>query len=220
MLSFNRDVDILLVKEMALKYLKECKDSTEEARVVKIIQEANGQLRPFVHLHIVENIQLAELKRRELLEKLETCDYRKIVSNLKASRTIIHHPNFEYQGCVHENNWRTIEEKFVSIDQMLDGLVADKVTIELETFNGTSPHGIERLQKALALKAELDVRIDHKKCDESSPEPVKAADLKMTVKVDGETLIKQMLKINEAWGKNLQQQLEDIQEAHYRGEGK
>lgn len=220
MLSFNRDVDILLVKEMALKYLKECKDSTEEARVVKIIQEANGQLRPFVHLHIVENIQLAELKRHELLEKLETCDYRKIVSNLKASRTIIHHPNFEYQGCVHENNWRTIEEKFVSIDQMLDGLVADKVTIELETFNGTSPHGIERLQKALALKAELDVRIDHKKCDESSPEPVKAADLKMTVKVDGETLIKQMLKINEAWGKNLQQQLEDIQEAHYRGEGK
>lgn len=220
MLSFNRDVDILLVKEMALKYLKECKDSTEEARVVKIIQEANGQLRPFVHLHIVENIQLAELKRHELLEKLETCDCRKIVSNLKASRTIIHRPSFEYQGCVHENNWRTIEEKFVSIDQMLDGLVADKVTIELETFNGTSPHGIKRLQKALALKAELDVRIDHKKCDESSPEPVKAADLKMTVKVDGETLIKQMLKINEAWGKNLQQQLEDIQEAHYRGEGK
>lgn len=220
MLSFNRDVDILLVKEMALKYLKECKDSTEEARVVKIIQEANGQLRPFVHLHIVENIQLAEFKRRELLEKLETCDYRKIASNLKASRTIIHHPNFEYQGCVHENNWRTIEEKFVSIDQMLDGLVADKVTIELGTFNGTSPHGIERLQKALALKAELDVRTDRKKCDESGPEPVKAADLKMTVKVDGETLIKQMLKINEAWGKNLQQQLEDIQEAHYRGEGK
>lgn len=220
MLSFNRDVDILLVKEMALKYLKECKDSTEEARVVKIIKEANGQLRPFVHLHIVENIQLAEFKRRELLEKLETCDYRKIVSNLKASRTIIHHPNFEYQGCVHENNWRTIEEKFVSIDQMLDGLVADKVTIELGTFNGSSPHGIERLQKALALKAELDARNDLKKCDESSPEPVKAADLKMTVKVNGETLIKQMLKINEAWGKNLQQQLEDIQEAHYRGEGK
>lgn len=220
MLSFNRDADILLVKEMALKYLKECKDSTEEARVVKIIQEANGQLRPFVHLHIVENIRLADFKRRELLEKLETCDYRKIVSSLKASRTIIHRPNFEYQGCVHENNWQTIEEKFVSIDQMLDGLVADKVTIELGTFNGASPHGIERLQRALALKAELDARIDRKKCDESGPEPVKAVDLKMTVKVDGEALIKQMLKTNEAWGKNLQQQLEDIQEARYRGAGK
>lgn len=220
MLSFNRDADILLVKEMALKYLKECKDSTEEARVVKIIQEANGQLSPFVHLHIVENMRLAEFKRRELLEKLETCDYRKIVSSLKASRTIIHHPNFEYQGCVHENNWRTIEEKFVSIDQILDGLVADKVTIELGTFNGASPHGIERLQRALALKAELDARIDHKKCDESGPEPLKAVDLKMTVKVDGEALIKQMLKTNEAWGKNLQKQLEDIQESRYRGAGK
>lgn len=220
MLSFNRDADILLVKEMALKYLKECKDSTEEARVVKIIQEANGQLRPFVHLHIVENIRLADFKRRELLEKLETCDYRKIGTSLKASGTIIHRPNFEYRGCVHENNWRTIEEKFVSINQVLDGLVADKVTIELDTFNGTSPHGVERLQKALALKAELDARIDRGKCDNVEPKTVKAADLKMTVNVDSETLIKQMLKINEAWGKNLQQQLEDIQEARYRGAGK
>lgn len=211
MLKFNRDADILLVKEMALKYLKECKDSTEEVRVVKIIQEANGQLSPFVHLHIVENIRLAEFKRRELLEKLETCDYRKIVSSLKTSGAIIHRPNFEYQGCVHENNWQTIEEKFVSINQVLDGLVADKVTIELGTFNGTSPHGIERLQKALVLKAELDARIDRKKCDEAGPEPVKAVDLKMTVNINNEMLIKQMLKTNEAWGKNLLQQLNDIQ---------
>ncbi|CAD0281786.1 hypothetical protein [Enterococcus phage vB_EfaS_140] len=220
MLCFNRDADILLVKEMALKYLKECKDSTEEERVVKIIQDANGQLSPFVHLHIVENIRLAEFKRCELLKKLEQQNSRTVTLSLKASKTIIHRPNFKYQGIVHENDWQTIEEKFVSIDQVLDGLVADKVTIELDTFNGTSPNSIERLQRALELKAQLDARIDREKCDNVEPKTVKAADLKMTVNVDSETLIKQMLKINEVWGKNLQQQLEDIQEARYRGAGK